>query len=290
MTDRNFPQALPLIDIGANLGHESFDHDLDSVISRARAAGIVHMLVTGASLPSTEKALTIATAYPDFLSLTSGYHPHEAQACTLDNFARIAELARLDNVRAVGETGLDFNRDFSPRPVQEDVFLQHLQLACEIDKPVFLHQRDAHTRFFPILRSCRDDLHAGGVVHCFTGEKHELYDYLDLDMYIGITGWACDERRGSHLLALLHDIPAERLLLETDAPYLLPRSLRPRPKSRRNEPAYLTEVLRVLALTTGRSATEISHQTTENARRLFKLSEQEFPGLQVVKRPSQLDF
>ncbi|MDO8271285.1 MAG: TatD family hydrolase [Gammaproteobacteria bacterium] len=281
---------MPLIDIGANLGHESFDHDLDSVIGRARAAGIVHMLVTGTSLPSTEKALTIATAYPDFLSLTAGYHPHEAQACTLDNFARIAELARLDNVRAVGETGLDFNRDFSPRSVQEDVFLQHLQLACEIDKPVFLHQRDAHKRLFPILRSCRDDLRAGGVVHCFTGEKHELYDYLDLDMYIGITGWACDERRGSHLLELLHDIPTERLLLETDAPYLLPRTLRPRPKSRRNEPAYLTEVLRVLALTTGRSAMEIAHQTTENARRLFKLSEQEFPGLQLVKRPTQLDF
>lgn len=290
MTDRTLPQALSLIDIGANLGHESFDHDLDSVIDRARAVGIVHMLVTGTSLTSTEKALVIANAYPDFLSLTAGYHPHEAQACTPQNFARIAELARLKNVCAVGETGLDFNRDYSPRPIQEEVFLQHLALACEIDKPVFLHQRDAHTRFFPILRSCRDDLQAGGVVHCFTGEKHELYDYLDLDMYIGITGWACDERRGSHLLELLHDIPADRLLLETDAPYLLPRTLRPRPKSRRNEPAYLTEVVRVLALTTGRSVNEISHQTTENARRLFKLSEQEFPGLQLVKRPPQLDI
>ncbi len=290
MTDRTLPPILPLIDIGANLGHESFDHDLASVIERAQAVGIVHMLVTGTSLSSTEKALTIANAYPDFLSLTAGYHPHEAQACTPEHFARIAELARLPNVCAVGETGLDFNRDFSPRPVQEDVFLQHLQLACEIDKPVFLHQRDAHARFFPILRSCRDDLQAGGVVHCFTGEKHELYDYLDLDMYIGITGWACDERRGSHLLELLHDIPTDRLLLETDAPYLLPRTLRPRPKSRRNEPAYLTEVLRVLALTTGRSAMEISHQTTENARRLFKLSEQEFPRLQLVKGPAQLDL
>jgi TatD DNase family protein len=290
MADRNFPQSLPLIDIGANLGHESFDLDLDVVISRARESGIVHLLVTGTSLSSTEKALTIASAYPDFLSLTAGYHPHEAQACTPDNFARIAELASQQNVRAVGETGLDFNRDFSPRPVQENVFLQHLQLACEINKPVFLHQRDAHSRFLPILRSCRDDLQAGGVVHCFTGEKHELYDYLDMDMYIGITGWACDERRGSHLLELLHDIPADRLLLETDAPYLLPRTLRPRPKSRRNEPAYLTEVLRVLALTTRRSAMEIAHQTTENARRLFKLSEQEFPSLSLIKGPTQFGF
>ena len=272
MPDRNLHPDVPLIDIGANLGHESFEHDLDSVISRARTCGIVHMLVTGTSLSSTERALTIATAHPEFLSLTAGYHPHEAQACTPENFARISTLARLDSVRAVGETGLDFNRDFSPRPIQEEVFQQHLQLASEIDKPVFLHQRDAHAHFFPILRKFRDNLTAGGVVHCFTGQKHELYDYLDLDMYIGVTGWACDERRGLQLLELLNDIPSNRLLLETDAPYLLPRTLRPRPKSRRNEPAYLTEVLRVVALTTGRSARELAHQTTENARRLFGLT------------------
>ncbi|MES3008088.1 MAG: TatD family hydrolase [Pseudomonadota bacterium] len=262
---------MPLIDVGANLGHESFEHDLDAVIERARANGVVHMLVTGTSLSSTERALEIASGHPGFLSTTAGYHPHEAQACTPEHFARISTLARLSGVCAVGETGLDFNRDFSPRPVQEEVFQQHLALACEINKPVFLHQRDAHTSFLPLLKSFRDDLQAGGVVHCFTGERHELYDYLDLDMYIGITGWACDERRGSHLLEMLRDIPADRLLLETDAPYLLPRTLRPRPKSRRNEPAYLTEVLRVVALTTGRSETEIAQQTSENARRLFGL-------------------
>ncbi len=261
----------PLIDIGANLGHDSFEHDLEDVLSRARAAGIIHLLVTGTSLPSTRKALAIANQMPEFLSLTAGVHPHEAQGCSPDDFLEISALAKLEKVTAVGETGLDFNRDYSPRPVQESLFEKQLQLACEINKPVFLHQRDAHTRFLPILKTYRDELKRGGVVHCFTGEKNELYDYLDMDMYIGITGWVCDERRGQHLLELIPDIPVDRLLLETDAPYLLPRTLRPKPKSRRNEPSFLPEVLRTVATVTGRSLQEIAHQTTENATRLFQL-------------------
>jgi TatD DNase family protein len=108
-------------------------------------------------------------------------------------------------------------------------------------------------------------------VHCFTGEKHELYDYLDLDMYIGITGWICDERRGAHMLEFLHDIPVGRLLLETDAPYLLPRTLRPKPKSRRNEPALLEEVLRVAAQAMKKNTADVAQQTTANARMLFAL-------------------
>ncbi len=263
--------AAPLIDIGANLGHESFDTDLDAVLERARAAGILHLLVTGTSPASTAKALDLATQFPALLSATSGVHPHEAQHCDADAFAEIARLAAHAAVKAVGETGLDFNRDFSPRAIQESVFEQHLELAAHLGKPVFLHQRDAHSRFLPILKNQRDSLSAGGVVHCFTGERHELYDYLDLDMHIGITGWICDERRGAHMLEFLHDIPLDRLLLETDAPYLLPRTLRPRPKSRRNEPAMLTEVLHVAAQAMKLDTELVAHHTTANARRLFAL-------------------
>jgi len=266
------PAPAPLIDIGANLGHESFATDLAEVLERAAAIGITHLMVTGTSPESSERAVRLAQQYPALLSATAGIHPHEARHCDIQAFSCIEELSRLDCVIAVGETGLDFNRDFSPRVQQEYVFEQHLELAANIGKPVFLHQRDAHARFLPIVKSYRDALHKGGVVHCFTGEKHELYDYLDMDMYIGITGWICDERRGAHLLEFLKDIPQDRLLLETDAPYLLPRTLRPRPSSRRNEPAFLAEVLRVAALAVGKEAAELARETTANAKRLFALA------------------
>jgi TatD DNase family protein len=205
------------------------------------------------------------------LSATAGIHPHEAQACTEETFAALQELIAHEQICAVGETGLDFNRNYSPHPDQEKVFIRQLELACMSGKPVFLHQRDAHGRFFPILREYRDALKAGGVVHCFTGIKEEMYDYLDMDMYIGITGWICDERRGRHLLPLMKDIPHDRLLLETDSPYLLPRTLRPKPSSRRNEPAWLTAVLATVAEAAERQAEVVAHETAENARRLFNL-------------------
>lgn len=259
----------PLIDIGANLGHESFDHDLPAVLQRAEEAGIVHQLVTGTTLAASEKALNLCQRYPQ-LSATAGIHPHEAAHADSATINGIRRLLDHPDIKAVGETGLDFNRDYSPRPVQEKVFAEQLQLAVECGKPVFLHQRDAHERFLPILKTFRDQL-SGGVVHCFTDNKTALYDYLDLDMYIGITGWICDERRGQHLLQLVADIPHDRLLLETDAPYLLPRSLHPKPRSRRNEPGYLTEVLNTVARFCGRPAAVVAAETTANACRLFAL-------------------
>ena len=259
----------PLIDIGANLGHESFVHDLPEVLQRARDAGLVHQLVTGTTLPASERALAICREYSG-LSCTAGIHPHEAAHVDADVLAGIRALLAEPRVKAVGETGLDFNRDFSPRPAQEKVFNEHLAMASATGKPVFLHQRDAHERFLPILKDHRDAL-SGGVVHCFTDSREALFAYLDLDMYIGITGWICDERRGKHLHELVASIPADRLLLETDAPYLLPRSLRPKPKTRRNEPAWLTEVRATVARCRERPAADIAAATTANAKRLFNL-------------------
>ncbi|WP_339859284.1 TatD family hydrolase [Pseudohongiella acticola] len=259
----------PLIDIGANLGHESFASDLPDVLQRARDAGLVHHLVTGTTLAASEHALDICNRYPD-LSCTAGIHPHEAATASAEVLSGIRALLNQPLVKAVGETGLDFNRDFSPRPAQEKSFNEHLAMAVETGKPVFLHQRDAHERFLPILKEHRDSL-SGGVVHCFTDSREALFDYLDLDMYIGITGWICDERRGKHLHELVASIPANRLLLETDAPYLLPRSLRPKPKTRRNEPAWLTEVLATVARCCERPAADIAADTTANAVRLFGL-------------------
>ena len=265
------PQStLPLIDIGANLVHESFALDLDTVIEDAQQAGLAAMIVTGTSPQTSEQAAALAATRPGYLYSTAGVHPHDASHYDTDALAQLRQLCALPQVVAVGETGLDYNRNYSPAPDQERVFAALLALAVDCGLPVFLHQRDAHSRFLPLLKEYRDQL-SRAVVHCFTGTRAELFDYLDLDLYIGITGWVCDERRGQELQTLIADIPPERLMLETDAPYLLPRTIRPRPKSRRNTPANLPWVLAQVAQCSGRTAAEVAAQTTTNARRFFAI-------------------
>jgi TatD DNase family protein len=172
---------------------------------------------------------------------------------------------------AVGECGLDYFRDFSPRDFQRAAFAQQLDIAIRVGKPVFLHQRDAHQDFIAILREHAPALAAGAVAHCFTGTAAELMDYLELGLAIGITGWICDERRGQHLLPLMREIPATKLMLETDGPYLLPRDLRPKPPSRRNEPAYLAHIAATVAKARGESLEVLARSTTATARAFFAL-------------------
>jgi len=235
-----------LIDIGANLTHDSFDRDRDAVIARARAAGVVQMVVTGASREHSPKALDLARQCPGILFATAGVHPHHASEYTDECDTEMRALHAHPEVVAVGECGLDYFRDFSPRPAQRRAFERQLQLASENGKPLFLHQRDAHADFIAIMDQFSGRL-GPAVVHCFTGTRAELFDYLDRDWHIGITGWLCDERRGAHLRELVSAIPAARLMLETDAPYLLPRTLSPLPKDRRNEPAFLPHIAAELA-------------------------------------------
>jgi TatD DNase family protein len=259
-----------LIDIGVNLTHASFDADRDAVLARARDAGVVQMIVTGSSGRSSQQALELARAQPGRLFATAGVHPHHAAELDAPLIDELRRLARAPEVVAVGECGLDYFRNLSPPAVQRAAFARQLQLACEIGKPVFLHQRDAHADFVAILGEHVRAL-KGGVAHCFTGGTAELEAYLALGMCIGITGWICDERRGMHLLPLLPAIPSERLLLETDAPYLLPRDLRPVPAARRNEPAYLAHIAAHVARARAQSADELAAESTAAARRLFAL-------------------
>lgn len=261
-----------LIDIGVNLADRRFAADRPQVLERAQRAGIVAMLLTGTSEPSSREVLALAREEPGFLFATAGIHPHHAKDADAGALAAIRALAAAPEVVAVGETGLDFNRDFSPRPVQERVFEAQLELAAETGMPVFLHQRDAHARFLPILREFRGRL-AGGVVHCFTGTRGELADYLDLDLHIGITGWIADERRGLALREAVRDIPRGRLLLETDAPWLLPRDLRPKPRGGRNEPAFLPHVLDWLARCRAEPAAELAAAALANSQALFRLGD-----------------
>ena len=260
----------PLIDIGVNLTNKSLLRDLDGVMQRAAAAGVEHMVVTGTSLESSKQALELCSRYADRLVATCGVHPHHASEWNQQSREQMQDLARHPAVRAIGETGLDFNRNYSPPEAQERAFSEQLQLAVELGKPVFCHQRDAHQRFVAILREFRDRLGAV-VVHCFTDNREALFECLELDCYIGITGWICDERRGLELQQLVSLIPAERLMLETDSPYLLPRDLEPRPASRINEPAYLPHILEAVARHRQQSTDELAAQCLANSRAFFGL-------------------
>jgi TatD DNase family protein len=258
-----------LVDIGANLTHSSFGEDLDQVLSRARQAGVETVIVTGTTVEESRHASALG------LPFTAGVHPHHARDCDSSTIPSLHELAKNSRCVAIGECGLDFNRNYSPHPDQEKWFVAQLELGLALNKPLFLHSRDAHPRFAEILKIHKVK---NAVAHCFTGQRDELRAYLELGLYIGITGWICDERRGSHLLELVRDIPSDRLLLETDSPYLTPRDLRPQPKARRNEPAFLPHILRTVARALGRPAEEVAAQTTRNAETLFSLHESGSPA------------
>jgi TatD DNase family protein len=255
-----------IVDIGVNLAHAQFREDRDQVIDRAVAAGVTQVIVTGTNERASDAASALARKRRGVLFSTAGVHPHNAKECGPGTLDALRALCRTSEVVAVGECGLDFNRDFSPRPVQERWFAEQLGLAAEMKLPVFLHERDAHARFVAILKEHRPRL-AGGVVHCFTGSAAEASAYLDLGFDLGITGWICDERRGLHLREVVRRVPLDRLMIETDAPFLTPRDLPQKP--RRNEPAFLPHVLRSVAKALGKDAAEVAAATTANARRLF---------------------
>ena len=258
-----------LIDTCANLTHDTFNEDFNEILARAEAAGVKQLIVTGASAQGSERAWQLAEKYPQLFA-TCGVHPHHATETSYTVMARFREIATKQKVVAIGETGLDFFRDFSPRPAQQASFEKHIELALDTGLPMFLHERDAAQRFAEVLAPHSDKL-PRKVVHCFTGDRLALHTYLDLGCYIGITGWICDERRGQHLLELVKEIPADRLMIETDAPYLMPRTLDPKPKTRRNEPMYLTAICETVATCLGLDYDELARLTTENARRFFDL-------------------
>ena len=263
--------SLDLIDIGSNLAHDSFAKDRDAVMARAAQAGVRRQVVTGADLASSRQAAALAALHPARLWSTAGVHPHHAHSLVATQRAELRELLQMNPVVAVGECGLDYFRNFSTPAAQRTAFIAQLQIAAELRKPVFLHQRAAHGDFAAILEDFRGTLN-GGVAHCFTAGAGELEKYLDLGLYIGITGWVCDERRGLQLREVVPRIPADRLLLETDAPYLLPRDLERKPKSRRNEPCYLAHIARVVADPRGESLQSVGEATTRNAVALFALT------------------
>ena len=235
------------IDIGVNLTGSSFKKDIPQVIERAQQVGVEKLIVTGTDIKHSEQAIILTQQNESICYSTAGLHPHHASDYSNDLASELRDMLNHKNVVAVGECGLDFNRNFSTRKEQIRAFEAQLEIAIEVQKPVFLHQRDAHEDFISIIKSCRDDL-SQVVAHCFTGSIDEVNDYVLLDMYIGITGWICDERRGLSLQQAVKHIPLDRIMLETDAPYLLPRDLLEKPTEKnRNESCFLPHIARAVA-------------------------------------------
>jgi TatD DNase family protein len=267
-----------LVDIGANLADKAFRADLPAVLARAAEAGVEAILVTGTSAAVSRRAREIAVERRQGpaprLFATAGVHPHQARSASREIYREIEDLIARPEVVAVGECGLDYDRDFSPRPDQRACFEAQLEIASQVQKPVFLHERAAHEDFAALLGRWRPKLQ-GGVVHCFTGERRALERYLDLDLHVGITGWICDERRGTELRDLVRFVPEGRLLVETDAPYLLPRDLDragARHARGRNEPALVAHVARAVAACRREPFEALAAHTTAAARRLFGLT------------------
>lgn len=260
-----------LVDIGANLTHESFAPDYAEVLDRAEDAGVNRLIVTGACEAGSRAALKLAHAAPGRLWATAGVHPHHASKYKPETHAALIELLQDDAAVAVGECGLDYFRNFSPVDAQRSAFSAQLDIAATVGKPVFLHQRDAHEDFIGLLAPRWPDL-VGGVAHCFTGGREEMQAYLDMGLYIGITGWVCDERRGQALRSALPGLPLDRLLLETDAPYLMPRDLPAKLPGRRNEPSVLPHVLQVVAQYLQEDPTVVAAAATRNTEALFGLT------------------
>ncbi|PKH19565.1 3'-5' ssDNA/RNA exonuclease TatD [Enterobacterales bacterium CwR94] len=260
-----------MFDIGVNLTSTQFSKDRKHVVKRAKEAGLTGFLITGTSALESQQAQSLAQEQRGFCWSTAGVHPHYASEWSAETESTLRRLMDRPEVVAIGECGLDFNRNISAPEQQEYAFNAQLALAAEINAPVFLHCREAHARFMAILQPWLNVL-PGAVVHCFTGTRDELEECLAAGLSIGITGWVCDERRGTALRDMLPLIPVDQLLLETDAPYLLPRDMRPRPTTRRNEPCFLSHIVQQVAHWRGEDPHTLAQKTDENARRLFRLS------------------
>jgi len=259
-----------IIDIGVNLMHRSFNNDRENVVEDACLDGVTPLIITGTSERSSIEASKYASLYPGKLYSTAGIHPHDAKSCNNKTIDTLRKLAQQSSVVAIGECGLDYNRDFSPRDVQRKWFEEQINLAIDLKMPLFLHERDAFDDFVKIMKEKRSQI-SNAVVHCFTGTEKELDAYLELDLHIGITGWICDERRGQHLARLIKKIPSNRLMIETDAPFLTPRNMTVRPVDGRNEPKYLVHILEFMANILGKEVEDLAEETYNTTCAFFKI-------------------
>ncbi|GAB0155668.1 TatD family hydrolase [Chryseobacterium sp. Alg-005] len=257
------------VDIGINLTNKQFYNEHDKIINRALDNGVEQMILTGTSVRGSRESASIAEEYPGILFSTAGIHPHDAKSFNDQSINDLRKLLQYDYIVSVGECGLDFDRDFSPRPVQEKCYRAQLELAIEVDKPLFLHERSAFKRFNEITDEYISSL-PEAVVHCFTGTLEEAKMYLNKGFYLGFTGAISDEKRFKHLEDVIRYVPLDRMMIETDAPFMLPKNM-PGIQNRRNEPSFLPYVAQTIAHLKKISISEVADETTRVAGKFFRL-------------------
>jgi TatD DNase family protein len=257
-----------LFDIACNFSSDRFEKDLNKVIKRAKDNNVTKFLLVSASLKDAEKVNKIYQDNKDSCFLTIGAHPHHANEFNSSSPSEMKRLIDEYKPHSVGETGLDFFRNISSYEEQLFAFEEQIRIAIETNLPLFLHQRDAHDDFLKIISKYKNDI-SKAVVHCFTGTQKELDDYLEMEFSIGLTGWICDERRNIDLRKSLKNIPLDKLMIETDCPYLIPRNLNNKPKNNRNEPAYLPHIANEIALLINLDKDKLIDITYKNSINFF---------------------
>jgi len=256
-------------DIACNFTNERFDKDLDEVINRAITNKITKFGLICSRLSDLDRLLEIYNQYSKDMFFTIGVHPHHANEINDEYLKNLKEAVINNNPHAIGETGLDFFRNLSTYDEQIYAFEEQIKIAIDTNKPLFLHQRDSHDDFIKILREYSSDINKA-VVHCFTGTQEQLEDYLELDCYIGVTGWICDEKRNVELRKTIKNIPLEKLMIETDCPYLIPKNLPNKPKNNRNEPINLNHIVNEIAVLMEIDIESLRNQTFKNTINYFK--------------------
>ena len=258
-----------IADIACNFTSERFDKDLDKVIDTAITNKITKFGLICSRLSDLNKLLKIYDQYSKNMFFTIGTHPHHANEINDEYLKKLKVAVSNNNPHAIGETGLDFFRNLSTYEEQILAFEEQIKIAIDANKPLFLHQRDSHDDFIKILKKYSSDINKA-VVHCFTGTQQQLDDYLELDCYIGVTGWICDAKRNVELRKTIKNIPLERLMIETDCPYLIPKNLPDKPKNNRNEPNYLDHIVNEISILINEDEDIIRKETYENTLKFFE--------------------
>lgn len=250
--------------------HSSFKKDRKDIIEEAKKVGVDKSIITGTNVNSSKIAADFASKFPETLYSTAGVHPHDAKTCDDKTLEQLRKIAENPSVVAIGECGLDYNRDFSPRDVQREWFEKQVELAEELNMPLFLHEREAHEDLYKILES-HPEIAKKAVVHCFTGTLKEAQNYIDLGCYIGVTGWICDVKRGKSLQEAVSVIPSDKLMIETDAPFLIPKNFDKKPKKNRNEPKYLPHILKTIAYYKDEDCETLKKEVTKTTEKFFNI-------------------
>ncbi|MCK5836638.1 MAG: TatD family hydrolase [Desulfobacula sp.] len=257
-----------LFDSHCHINDKVYENDISEVMERAWQEQVRGIMIVGVDVPTSLKAIQIA-ASRDHIFTSVGIHPHDAADCSQDVLNNLQTLAKEhDSVKAWGEIGLDFNRMFSTQKDQEKCFEDQLGIAAVLDLPIIFHERDSRGRFYEILKSSGPKTRKG-VVHCFSGTREEMFKYLDLGYHIGITGILTLKKRGEYLRNIAPLIPDDRILIETDAPYLTPAPQKN--KFRRNEPAFVKSVLLKLAEIKNSDPDELSHIIFNNTLKFYRI-------------------